>query len=154
VPDYFGISIATLDMSQYRVAGELREGSTVGGAGKALSKWLALGSRVDSARSSVNANQLAILYHCRARPDIAQLIRRDGDFKLLPMHEVFAYCMSPMLVPILGARGIVLKEEVVLALEVTQPVRIVQPPGPGGEVELRPQGLVIRGLLQHGEHWK
>ena len=66
------------------------------------------------------------------------------------MHEVDADGVAPMDVrAVRPAVGIVLVKEVILAVEIAEAIRIIQPPAAGGEVKLSAKRFVVEvfGIL-------
>ena len=59
------------------------------------------------------------------------------------MKKVFADRVTPRHIPPLGVEGVVLEEEMVLALIEHQAVRVICPPLFRAEMELRAQSLVV-----------
>ena len=92
-------------------------------------------ARIEKARPAIGGNRGA------ARKDRSfTLILRgpDGDRQVLPIHQVAAARMSPMLAAEAGGEGIQLVEQVVPAAVVNSAVRIIGPIGRRMEVIHRP----------------
>src|SRR5262249_486249 len=64
--------------------------------------------------------------------------RTDRLADLFPMHQVAAHRVAPVHVSPIPTTGIVLKEEMIFAILVYQPVGVVQPPASGGKMESGP----------------
>jgi hypothetical protein len=79
-----------------------------------------------------------------AGEDHGPILLGNGDRQLVPMKQVGADGMAPAHVAPLISEGIVLKEEMVLALEVDEAIRVVRPVCGGREVYLRAIRLVVR----------
>ena len=75
--------------------------------------------------------------------DAVVLGERHGQF--LPMHEIAADRMAPTHVSPRIAERIVLKKEVVFAVEVTKPIRVICPVLARRKMVLRPVGLIVSG---------
>ena len=72
----------------------------------------------------------------------------NGNRQLLPMEQIGADCVAPAHVSPLVSKGVVLEEEVILALEVDEAVWVVRPVFSGREVHLRAVGLVVLWSLR------
>ena len=83
------------------------------------------------------------IHHCAAREYHEILLFRDGNGKLLPVHEIFADGMPPAHVPPTVPKWIVLIEKVIGAVHVYESVRVVGPILFRCEMELRAPGLFI-----------
>src|SRR3954447_14176829 len=69
------------------------------------------------------------------------------------MHEITAHRVPPGHVAPRVAERVVLVEEVILALVVDEPVRVVHPVLRGREMELRAIRLAVRRRLRTGSAW-
>lgn len=81
---------------------------------------------------------------CRAK------IASDSQGQFAPMYKIGAHGMSPAHVPPFLTLGIVLKKQVVLAVEIHQSIRIVHPVPRRRKVNLRAQRLVPGSLIARG----
>src|SRR3954447_10536151 len=70
------------------------------------------------------------------------------------MHEITAHRVPPGHVAPRVAERVVLVEEVILALVVDEPVRIVHPVLRRGEMHLRAIRLAVRRRLRTGNAWR
>ena len=77
--------------------------------------------------------------------------RREGDRQVPPAHEVGAHRVSPVHRAPVRAEGVVLVEEVVLAPEVREAVRVVHPPRGRREVPEWPPGVDVRRAPRRDE---
>ena len=89
--------------------------------------------------------------HDAAREDHHALLFAQRDRQVLPVQHVGADGVAPAHMAPRLAEGIVLVEEVVLALVEDEPVRVVHEVPRRREVEPRAQGLVVGGLLASQE---
>jgi hypothetical protein len=71
-----------------------------------------------------------------------------GDGEFVPVEEIGADGVAPAHVSPLVAEGVVLEEEMVLALEVDEAVGVVGPVLGRGEVDLRAVGLIVVRCLR------
>ena len=87
----------------------------------------------------------------RAGEHHPQAVGEEGVVQLLPVQEVRARSVAPVHVLPVTLVGVVLIEEVVLAVVIDEPVGVVHPSTTCGEVELRTLGLAVhRGLSHNG----
>jgi hypothetical protein len=93
-------------------------------------------------RSAKAAAVLAVHHHAAGEHHFAVLLG-NRDRKFPPMQKILADSMPPAHVAPLIAERIELKEEVILAVKIDQPVGIVGPMLAGGEVHLRTVGLAV-----------
>ena len=152
VPIDLRVAVAAGDLRDDRIAGELGVAAAVGAGGDALHGGTARGRVDEHLRGLAVAAQAAGVLpvdHRRAAEHRPQGVRRQGVADLLPVHQVAADGVAPVHVAPIPAVRVVLVEEMILAAVEDQPVGIVVPAAPRGEVELRPQRLAIeiRGAL-------
>jgi hypothetical protein len=76
-------------------------------------------------------------------PDIAAVIRLDGVRQLFPVHQIGTDRVTPCYVTPFDAPGVMLKEEMILALVVNQPVWIIHPVFFRRKMKLRPILFVV-----------
>ena len=145
------------DVVDHRVAVVLAPGvAAVGGDGQALNEPGRPGGvarRIDGDHRgrtrTAQPGGVFVIHDGAARGHGAQLIGVQGHRQLGPVHQVAADGVAPVQVAPLDAVGIVLVEQVVLAPEAKQAVRVVVPAAPRGEVELRAQMLAVQLVRRH-----
>lgn len=100
------------------------------------------------AACGLEAGGVVPVHHGGAGEHGAQGVRQQGVRQLLPVNQIFADGVAPGHVAPFGSEWVVLEEEMVLALEEDEAVRVVQPVFTRRKVELRAVGLSIerRGL--------
>ncbi len=98
--------------------------------------------------AGLEARGVRIVHHRGSRPDPALLMRLYGVVPLFPVDQVGAYGMAPTTRSPIRSR-LMLKEEMILAVVVDQPVGVVEPFLSCREMKLWPVPLVVRVLVLH-----
>ena len=130
VPHDLGIAIAAGDLFQDRIAAVFGEVPSVRAMGDGLHGGIS-GGGVDQheRRFAVLAKAAGVLPidDGAAAEHRAHVVRREFVTELLPVNHVAADGVAPVHVAPTPAVGIVLEEQVILAVEVNHPVRVIVP---------------------------
>ena len=159
VPDHLGVAVVGVNVAEHGVAGIAPEGApAVGAVGDRLHARggaRLVGSRRSEAPGGIDRRQgllTAAVGKARAvvgvddrrpGPDESVFVRGDGGVEFAPVHQVGAHRVPPGVGRVVHKPRRVLKEQVVFAAVVDQPIGVVHPRLPRAEVELRAVQLVV-----------
>ena len=155
VPEHLRVTELAIVDVQDRIAGVARPGpAAVGAVGQRLLLVVRLGRGVDRDHRRVllgaETAGVAVVHHRAAREGHLVAELGDRQRQLLPVHEVLADRVAPGHVAPRVPERVVLVEEVVLALVVDHPVRVVHPVLRRREMKLRAIRLAVRRRLRDG----
>src|SRR5260221_14767350 len=121
MPETFGITKVSGMQIEYRISGIFRPGASSIVAPSEALLLPAIGRTVsgvngDQGRFAIVSEPTSVvpINHSAPRKDHPPILLRQCDWKLLPVHQVWADCMAPTHVPPLVPEGVVLVEQVVL----------------------------------------
>ena len=149
VPEDLGIAEVREAQVEHRVARVLRPGATaVAARGQVLGLPVVAMARIDGDEArrtgrTAKAARVGLVHHRAAREDHHPAFFAQGHLQVLPAQEVAAHGVAPAHVSPAVAEGVVLIEEVVLAVEKDEAVGVVHEVAGRGEVEAWPQRLGV-----------
>ncbi|CDF21156.1 unknown [Prevotella sp. CAG:617] len=124
--------------------------AVVGAVGHALNLAVLVAGRGIEGNDGILAvaGRVVLVHHRAAREDVAHRVARNGRLEVLPVYEVAADGVAPVHVAPLGAVGVVLEVEVILAVLIYQSVGVVHP-AVGGGVVVNGAEIVGIGGVEH-----
>lgn len=127
--------------------------AVVGAVGHALNLAVLVAGRGIEGNDGILAvsGRVVLVHHRAAREDVAHRVARNGRLEVLPVYEVAADGVAPVHVAPLGAVGVVLEVEVILAVLIYQSVGVVHPAVDGGVV-INGAEIVGIGGVEHVTH--
>ena len=147
MPDDFRIAIPTGDLLDNRIPGIFRKIPAVGTVSQALHRRIPCRCiekhQCRLARLAKTAGVIPV-HHSTSTEHWPHFVGHELIPKLVPMHHIAAHSMSPVHVAPAPSIRIMLKKQVIFAVEINHPVRVVIPATFGREVKLAAQSLVIK----------